>query len=58
MAPVRMVVEFALDRLAYAAAEGLVAPLSNGAGKVNLVLIGVYVRPRELDTEDASPDAA
>jgi len=49
-APIRLVVDFEFARLKFAAAEAFIAPLSNGAGKVNLVLAAIYFRPRDTDT--------
>jgi hypothetical protein len=55
-APVRLTIDFEFARLNFASAEAFIAPLSNGAGKVNLVLVGMFVRPRETDTDE--PEAA
>lgn len=55
-APIRVVVDFEFARLNFASAEAFIAPLSNAAGKVNLVLAGLYIRPRE--TDDADEEAA
>ena len=51
-APIRLVIDFEFARLNFASAEGFIAPLSNGAGKVNLMLIAMYIKPRETDTQD------
>jgi hypothetical protein len=52
-APIRLVIDFEFVRLKFAAAEAFIAPLSNGAGKVNLVLAAIYFRPRDTDTAEA-----
>jgi hypothetical protein len=52
-APIRLVIAFEFARLNFAAAEAFIAPLSNGAGKVNLVLAGIYFRPRDTDIAEA-----
>ena len=51
--PIRLIVEFEFARLNFAAAETFIAPLSNGAGKVNLVLAGIYFRPRRTDAAES-----
>jgi hypothetical protein len=49
---IRLVIEFEFARLNFASAEALIAPLSNGGGKVNLVLAAIYFRPRETDVAE------
>jgi hypothetical protein len=46
--PLRITTRFEFPAFAYAAGEMFIAPLADETGKPNLVIIGLYMRPREL----------
>lgn len=46
-APVRVVADFEFAKLSYATGEAFVAPLSDIKGEAKLILVGVFIKPRE-----------
>ncbi len=50
--PIRLVIDFEFAKLNFASAEAFIAPLSNGTGKTDLVLAGIYFRPRDTGAAD------
>jgi hypothetical protein len=46
--PLRITTRFEFPALAYASGEMFIAPLADETGKTNLVIMGVYLKPREL----------
>jgi hypothetical protein len=46
--PLRITTRFEFPDLAHTAGEMFIAPLADDAGKPNLVIVGLYMRPREL----------
>ena len=45
--PMRVNVEFEFDKLSYASGEAFIAPLSNETGATTLLLVGVFIKPRQ-----------
>lgn len=46
--PLRITTRFEFPALAYASGEMFIAPLADENGKPNLVIMGVYLKPREM----------